>query len=50
MVGGCPWGIDRSKAASKFGDIRVAEAGLGAGSNVVWKGMTYDLIGAASFM
>ena len=51
MVGGCLWGVGRSKATGKFGDIRVAEARFGAGSNVAWKGMTFDLISrAASFM
>lgn len=44
MVGGCPWGIDRSEASGEFGDIRVAQAGHGADANAALKGITFDLI------
>lgn len=44
MVGGRPWGIDRSEASGEFGDIGVAQAGFGADENVALNGMTFDLI------
>lgn len=44
MVGGCPWRPDRNEAAGEFGDVRVAQARLGADSNVTLSGVTFHLI------